>query len=299
MRTCASPHLCTYKNAFIVLQKYLHLSAAKHILLTEKHCRKQFGKCHLRLASRIKQRDKAVITHCSWQTSAPFLSVPTSAAMPGCTLPQLCERAAPCQSQGLGAQGAGCHMLPAPRPCQLYQCLCHAGQGAQKTAVLPPRATCWLTHQRSPAFRWMGPDTAQPQHRGGTARAKCAWTFLFLSSFLLFFCFLTKETSSRLSVFQTHLLCQAVALCYTTPHALLKALKAERHLLPDSRYTKHGHKHCWRWGLLWPLSTTLLGSVTALTSPGHIRGTRTRKCHGNQQQKRKPLPLPHQRKHLQ
>lgn len=188
MRTCANPHLCMYKNAFIVLQKDLHLSAAKHILLTEKYCRKQFGKCHLRLASRIKQRDKAVITHCGWQTSAPFLSVPMSTAMPGCTLRQPCHRSALCQSQGLGAQGAGWRMPPVPRPCQWYRCLVlprWAGRSEDSCAS----STCY-TLAHTPEVPGLQLD--EPRHspalalkdRGATAWAKCAWMRMTFSFFL-------------------------------------------------------------------------------------------------------------------
>lgn len=44
-----SPYFCLSKNTFISLQKYLHLSPVKHILLIEKYCRKQFWNCHPRL----------------------------------------------------------------------------------------------------------------------------------------------------------------------------------------------------------------------------------------------------------
>lgn len=70
---------------FISLQKYLHLSPAKLILLIEKYCRKQFWNCHVRLACKIKQRDKEIITHPSWQTSARFLSVLMNAPACDCT----------------------------------------------------------------------------------------------------------------------------------------------------------------------------------------------------------------------
>lgn len=82
-----SPYLCVPKNRFISLQKYLHLSPMKHILLIEKYCRKQFWNCHLRLTCKIKQRErKEIITHSSRQTSAWFISVLMNATACDCTL---------------------------------------------------------------------------------------------------------------------------------------------------------------------------------------------------------------------
>lgn len=81
-----SPYLCLSKNTFISLQKYLHLSPVKHILLIENHCRKQFWNCHLRLTCKIKQREKGIITHSSRQTSAWFISVLMNATACDCTL---------------------------------------------------------------------------------------------------------------------------------------------------------------------------------------------------------------------
>lgn len=81
-----SPYLCLSKNTFISLQKYLHLSPVKHILLIEKYCRKQFWNCHLRLTCKIKQREKEIITHSSRQTSAWFISVLMNATACDCTL---------------------------------------------------------------------------------------------------------------------------------------------------------------------------------------------------------------------
>lgn len=80
-----SPYLCLSKNTYISLQKYLHLSPVKHILLIEKYCRKQFWNCHLRLTCKIKQREKEIITHSSRQTSAWFISVLMNATACDCT----------------------------------------------------------------------------------------------------------------------------------------------------------------------------------------------------------------------
>lgn len=86
VRMEVSPYLCLSKDIFISLQKYLHLSPVKHILLIENHCRKQFWNCHLRLTCKIKQREKGIITHCSRQTSAWFISVLMNATACDCTL---------------------------------------------------------------------------------------------------------------------------------------------------------------------------------------------------------------------